>query len=703
MNRLLRFQLLRLLLIYIVFCQTSRAQNNFVNLSDSANEYDVYKQLYTFEDINGTVNFEDVLDSNSSIPFQINSEALAPNLGFTKSNFWFKLKLKNSSNAKSLILEFPYPFFNKLVLYIPDSSGKYLNKTVGDHLPFMHREILHKNFLFQINFNSNEQKIIYAHLYCNGEATSFPIRIVNSLKLAENNYVEQLTLGFYYGILVFAILLSLFLGASLKEKINYKYFLYIISIGLFQLSLDGLAFQYIWPNNVWLANHIIPIAGSFAIFFLIKFTQDLLFTKKYTPKLSAILNLVAAIDVVLFLVSLLENPFYAFSLKALNLIGLVANILILITSIIIYRNGYRPARYFLIAFTLLILGSLTALMKNFGFLPRVFITEYGIQIGSGVEIIFLSFALSERVKVLKDEKQEAQNQLFLQLQENNRMQINLNIELEQKVIERTIEIQEQNKVISEKNKDITDSINYAKRIQEAMLSKAEAKSLNGNNHFILFKPRDIVSGDFYWYTEQKNKLIIAAVDCTGHGVPGSLMSMIGSTLLSKVVNDLEETKPARILELLDVSILDALKQKIDYNANNDGMDMAICAIDYEMKTIEYAGAQRPLYFVRNNELISYKPSSFSIGGYLAGAKKVFTSEIIPFQTNDMVYLFSDGYADQFGGSQNKKFMTKNMKQLLAEVSNLDVEIQKQKIEEAFESWKGNNVQIDDVLVIGLKL
>ena len=277
MHHFNRFPIISFIIFLFVFTKIVVAQNEFVNLSDSISEYDVYKQLYTFEDINGTVNFEDVLDSNSSIPFQINSEELAPNLGFTKSNFWFKLKLKNSSNAKSLILEFPYPFFNKLVLYIPDSSGKYLNKTVGDHLPFMHREILHKNFLFQINFNSNEQKIIYAHLYCNGEATSFPIRIVNTLKLAENNYVEQLTLGFYYGILVFAILLSLFLGTSLKEKINYKYFLYIISIGLFQLSLDGLAFQYIWPNNVWLANHIIPIAGSFAIFFLIKLDEVLIF------------------------------------------------------------------------------------------------------------------------------------------------------------------------------------------------------------------------------------------------------------------------------------------------------------------------------------------------------------------------------------------------------------------------------------------
>jgi hypothetical protein len=687
-----------------VFVNLFGAKNeSIVYINDTTLQYNVYKQLYIFEDDVDTVNFNMVSEIDSKIPFFLNKSSSAPNLGFTTSNYWFRIKIKNNSTSKKLILELPYPFFNKLFLYLPDSAGNYSYKLVGDHFPFVRREIMHKNFLFELQFSANEIKTIYAHLYCDGEATIFPVRILKTIKLAQNDYLEQITLGFYYGILVFALFLSLFLGSSLNERINYLYLSYIIGIGLFQLSLDGLAFQYLWPNSTWLANHMIPMSGSFAIFFLIKFSHQILSTQKYTPKFCNVLNIIAVADAILFFISFFENPLYAFSLKALNLIGLISNIIILITSIIVFRSGYRPARYFLIAFSLLIIGVLTAMLKNFGLLPRIFISEYSIQMGSGIELIFLSFALSERVKILKDEKQKVQNELFLQLQENNRMQLELNIDLEKKVAERTLEIQEQNAIISEKNKDITDSINYAKRIQEALLSKSESKYLNDENHFILFKPRDIVSGDFYWFSERDKKLVIAAVDCTGHGVPGALMSMIGSTILSNVVNDLGVTNPGKILTEMNFGIQKALKQKLDYTSNKDGMDMSVFTIDFSNKKVYFSGAQRPLYYVKNNELLTIKGSPFSVGGYIENKEKIFEVEEIDFESGDVAYIFTDGYADQFGGSFNKKFMTKNLKQLLLSVSQDQMQSQKNSIKNIFEDWKGKNFQVDDVLMIGVKI
>lgn len=697
--------LFRLILFAFYFLQVSQvslAKDAVFLLPQNQSNISACSALYILEDVADTLEFSDVETELGTINFQLHNSSEEPNFGFTNSSFWFRLTVKNTSQAGTYWLEIPYPFLNFMEVYHPDSMGNYQRHSVGDHLPFSKRKILHKNFLFEMDFSAGEQKVIYAHISCNGEATSFPVNVLNTLDWVKRDYVEQVVLGGYYGILIFAFFLSFFLGISLKEKVNFYYLLYIIGIGIFQFSLDGLAFQYLWPNNQWLANHIIPMSGSFAVFFLLLFSQQLLQTKKLAPAAHQVISFLAIADAVLHFMSLFNNPFYSLSLKSLNFIALIANSLVLITAIIVFRKKQKSARYFLIAFTLLIVGVLLALLKNFGYLPRIFITEYGIQMGSAIEIILLSFALAENVKTLKEEKQLVQELLLEQLKENNKSQIERNIELENKVLERTLEIKEQTKIIAEKNKDITDSINYAKRIQQAILPPEETGELKFPM-FIYFKPRDIVSGDFYWYEFRDNKLIIAAVDCTGHGVPGAFMSMVGTTLLNKVVNDLGQTLPSQIMKQMDINILESLKQRGDISSNRDGMDMAICTIDSSKRELIFSGASRPLYLVRNNELTEYKSSIFSVGGYLAGNEKVFEDAYINYQSNDMIYIFSDGYADQFGGEKGKKFMSKNMRLLFSRIASLPLGEQKSEIHSNLIAWMGSLKQVDDILVIGIRL
>lgn len=697
--------LYRLLIVTIYFLQISRvslAESSSFLLPQKESKISACSALYILEDVADTLKFSDVNNELFSSNFRFHNSSEEPNFGFTTSSFWFRLTLKNTAEAGKYWLEIPYPFLNLMELYVPTSKGNYQMYLVGDHFPFNKRKILHKNFLVDMDFSEGEQKVVYAHISCNGEATSFPVNVLNTLDWVKRDYVEQVVLGVYYGILIFAFFLSFFLGISLKEKVNFYYLLYIIGIGIFQFSLDGLAFQYLWPNNTWLANHIIPMSGSFAVFFLLLFSQQLLQTKKLAPAVHQIISFLAIADAVLHFMSLFNNPFYSLSLKSLNFIALIANSLVLITAIIVFRKKQKSARYFLIAFTLLIVGVLLAMLKNFGYLPRIFITEYGIQMGSAIEIIFLSFALAENMKTLKEEKQLVQDLLLEQLIENNKSQLERNIELENKVLERTLEIKEQTKIIAEKNKDITDSINYAKRIQQAILPPEETGEAKFPM-FIYFKPRDIVSGDFYWYEFRDNKFIIAAVDCTGHGVPGAFMSMVGTTLLNKVVNDLGQTLPSQIMKQMDNNILESLKQRGDISSNRDGMDMAICCIDTEKRELIFSGASRPLYLVRNNELIEYKSSIFSVGGYLAGNEKVFEDAHINYQSNDMIYIFSDGYADQFGGEKGKKFMSKNMRLLFSRIASLPLDEQKSEIHSNLISWMGALKQVDDILVIGIRL
>jgi len=265
-----------------------------------------------------------------------------------------------------------------------------------------------------------------------------------------------------------------------------------------------------------------------------------------------------------------------------------------------------------------------------------------------------------------------------------------------------VEISEQKEIIEEKNKNITDSINYAKRIQEALLPSMDLKQKLFPKSFIIFRPRDIVSGDFYWFSEKNNKKIIAAVDCTGHGVPGAFMSMIGTAFLNEIVNERAITQADLILSELRHLVIRALKQTGAEGGTSDGMDISILSFDEKNNTVEFAGANNPLWIFRNGNINEYSPDKRSIG-YHQGKGLPFNLQKIDLQKNDSLYIFTDGYPDQFGGEKGKKFKYKQLKEKLTSICNLSCEEQKTILEKTFDNWKGNLEQVDDVLVIGIKV
>jgi len=263
-------------------------------------------------------------------------------------------------------------------------------------------------------------------------------------------------------------------------------------------------------------------------------------------------------------------------------------------------------------------------------------------------------------------------------------------------------LSETNKIIQDKNKNITASITYAKRIQEAMLPLREKIDQALNENFILFKPRDIVSGDFYWFATKNDKIIYTAVDCTGHGVPGAFMSMIGSEILTTIVSQ-GITTPAEILDLKNKYVRTALKQ--EQTENQDGMDMSLCTIDKRTKIVEWAGAKNPLIYIKNNELFHLKGDMQSIGGHqMTKAEKKFTNyEVSYADAPTYFYTFTDGYQDQFGGDKSRKFMVKRLKEILLEVHQKPMEEQRRALDFHIEEWMKDVDQTDDILVIGFKL
>lgn len=272
-------------------------------------------------------------------------------------------------------------------------------------------------------------------------------------------------------------------------------------------------------------------------------------------------------------------------------------------------------------------------------------------------------------------------------------------------------IEKQKKVVDEKNREISDSINYAKRIQEAILPSRYIFNEVMSNGFVVFKPKDVVSGDFYWIEEANGMTYAAAADCTGHGVPGALVSVICSNALSKVLYEENIKEPAEILDRTREIIINRFEQSSD--RVNDGMDISLCAIDRARMKLHWAGAYNPLWIIRKDhegtaQLIEYKGNKQPIGVY--EKQENFTNHIIDIQWGDNLYMFSDGFADQFGGPDQetrekggKKYKSKPFKKFLLSIHDTPIKLQEEKIQHEFDNWKGNLDQVDDVCIIGIRI
>jgi len=280
------------------------------------------------------------------------------------------------------------------------------------------------------------------------------------------------------------------------------------------------------------------------------------------------------------------------------------------------------------------------------------------------------------------------------------------LEFEIKV--RTIEIEAQKdflviqkEQIQKQNTEHAESLRYAKKIQHSLLpSKEEIKQIFPKS-FVLFKPKDIVSGDFYWCTQTRTKKIIACADCTGHGIPGAFLSILGISVLNTIINILKITSENDILNKLRENIIDALSQKNSNDSINDGMDISICVLNTKNNILEYAGAYNPLYILRGKSLIQLKTDNMPVGNYIIS--KPFTLNHIQLETKDRVYMFSDGYGDQVGGEKNKKLKRGGFKTIINQIQNKNMKLQASELDIALQEWMGDNEQIDDITIIGFEI
>lgn len=702
---------LKPILILLILGQSLFAQMPVI-LSDFINQVSVSDlQLYYLDDPHCSTQpaelFSGMLDQSFRKVDYGNPDQVLVNSD-SEGCIWFRFYFVNRSTRQFSFHLQPSLFseFSEFRLYQDFNNGMITVRKSGDSIHPKNKDV---------NINGSDDLRVYIQpgysdtLYLRvtlseGSVLSdLTFTVSTHASVIQKDRSKRLLYGIFVGIMLIMLLYHIPMFVQGRENSYLFYILYILAFLVFFINKEGYIYEL--TPRFTSAPTTIFLMEIFLLFFLL-FGRSYLNTRQTLQSWDTILLLAVWFTVggliLSFTILLLQGMgvdipvFIQLGGLAINIVSAIGSLfLAIVPAMILTRENYQPARYFLFANLFLILGvAVNYALKDYT------LGKHSLELGVTLQILTFSIGLSERINLLKKGKEVAQRRIIDQLRENAGLKDKVNRELEDKVRERTREIQNQKEHIEKQNKEIKYSFDYAKKIQNTVLPRNEVFENLFGEHFIFFKPRDIVSGDFYWISQSGSRIFLTAADCTGHGVPGSLMSMLGITMLHEIVNEKNVIHSEEILNQLRLSIARTLKQEGKIGEQKDGIDMALMIYDTAKRTLEFSGANNPLYVIRNGEMLEYKGNNMPVAYYEKMSD--FTRYTIDMKKGDRVYMFTDGFPDQFGGPQGKKFKYRPFKDLLLEVSERPMEEQHRILSLIFDEWKGDLSQIDDVLVIGLR-
>lgn len=679
---------LHIILILILFSKFSFPLSQFHTKNEAIYQEQLFseKEIGFIEDSTLSVTINDLLDSNKHFNY-ISFDKINPNRGFSSSAYWLCITLKNTSKTnKTYLFSIEYPLINDVRFYEVFKNKIIDSIYTGENYIHKTRRFIDRYFTFKLDCATNEVKTYYIRICNIGETTRIPIRIINVSHITDFNQNDTFSSSIYYGYILFAFIFNILMFIEFRRKHFLLFSIYIFCLGFFLFIIDGYAFLYIWPKLSIFSNHALIFFSIASALSIIKFTNIFVQTRKIFIILSKILYV---LGILIFIWSLIPYPHNKYSFIAANCYVFIALFSILILSLLkVIQEKSHQNIFFSLSILSIVFSVVIYILRNFGLIETSYFLNNSIKIGLAVQVTFLSAAVITQFK----ESFKKSNKFLEEMVQKRTIVISSQNE----------QLRTQNKKIAVQYKELKQSMNYAKRLQTAILPNKYKFSSLFKDHFIIYNPKDIVSGDFYWITEKNNKTYIVTADCTGHGIPGGFLSMLGISFLNQIVTKNSNIKPNEILNKLGILFSETLNDHENV-ITRDSMDISICLIDLVTNELEYSGAYNPIYLVRNSELHELSVDKISL-------RKDFTSEHITFSNkkyilheNDRIYMFTDGFADQFGGEFNKRFTKRQFKSLICNSSHVHMLEQKQIIQNAFNDWKGTHEQVDDILILGIEI
>jgi serine phosphatase RsbU (regulator of sigma subunit) len=706
---------------------TLQAQTPFVLENSTTLSY-IGHYLLIYEDPNANLSINQILQSQYQQQFTPCLQE-TPSHNLTKSAIWSKFIVQNQSNEIAY-LQINTGFLDDIQLYGIDVNNKVsLLSHTGDRQIFNSRQFLLTQFVFELPHT-------YTHFYLRIETQGsmlFPLKIGKLSDTVEYLHKWDMAQGFYLGLCFMILIYNILIYSKIREKLYLIYCLYILAVIIGTGQISGLNFEWLWQNTpaINAYENIIYSVGILSVLFTTAFLKS----EEHTPRLHNIFYLSA----VLYPIAVIINiaGFHMESNFIIQLATFANSILSILMAAIVAWRGYKPARYFFVAWSFVLGGSIIFILTLLGDLPANSFTINAIQIGSAVEMILLSVAIAEKISDIQAAKEEAEATNLSMLAKNEKLIKQQFVLLERKVQERTFELQQtkeevmlQNQELREKqdeillqnnlifqqkhdlqrqNEKISEGIRASFAIQKGILPSKDELTKWLQEYFVLYQPKDIVSGDLYWFAAWEEddgtiKKIIAAIDCTGHGVQGALTSMIARTLFDEVVLIKLQDNPALILEQVNQKIHSIFDRQNKHQVES-GMDVGLCVCTYQPNSptiqVTFAGAKRPLFYVLPNSKTTevVQGSRKSIGGKQI---KNFENQYLSLPVDTMLYLSSDGFSDQ-NNSNRTNFGLANLQNLFAEIAPKPSHEQKEILQTTLNNFMEGTEQRDDILLFGIRL
>lgn len=667
---------------------------------------------------------------------------------------WLRFDIEHRVNDyKDYLVGVLYFDNDTVTLFEESASGEWTGKRSGAYLPNDARDYVYKDWcLTTTRFSANETRTLYLRLASDQELYFPYVYIIPNESLRDYDRIERMIISLLGGMMLLIAFYYLIMFISSKNRNYLYYFLFIISFAILSLANTDYLAELNWKGGYVFTDKFYDLLFALpSLFFLLFGLTYLKIRSRYrwwfyiTVVNLCLIGLTSSyLTIGHLLAKAGEYSDFYWVILDIDFIssGYLPFFILIVPAILNIRKGDLSSWFFLGANAILI-G--VFFLSDFSFnefsdrslytsnLLKAFINTAD-TLAIVIQFFIFSIGLGQQMKGYEIARKKAQQRIIEQLRENEKLKDKVNRELEQKVAERTKEIQEQKEeieaqrdeigvqrdIVVAQKQELTDSINYAQRIQAAVLPHKSFLDEVMPEYFILYKPRDIVSGDFYWIREIRNYLVVVAADCTGHGVPGAFMSMLGIAMLNDIVGKSRFDRPGEILDRLRKKVKDTLTQEGKDHEQKDGMDMALAIIDRENLEVQFAGAFNPLYLIRDKrnlqpeEFVEYSvldSKAHQLFEVKADRQPIaiheveteFTTRELQLKKGDTFYLFSDGFADQIGGPRAKKFLTRNFKKYLLEIQDFSMEEQHQMLDGTLEKWRTGYEQVDDILVLGIRV
>jgi serine phosphatase RsbU (regulator of sigma subunit) len=716
--------ILSTVLLFLQFICLGQPIDTVIIIKNESELLNIGKQVYLLEDTEAKMTIDDIIMADKQGLFK-KSYQQTPNFNTTESRIWVKFILHNQTN-KEVYVELEQANAWYIDFYKPDSTGKPILATqTGMRRPMQNREVANNFFLFELPQKPTPQ--IYYLSIQSEFPLAIPLLVGTAKRLAEHRYPYIFIFGMFSGLMFIMLFYNLFVYFSVRD-ITYLYYCGYLLTGLLEFTFISGNYGHQWNIISYFSEYpfVVDAANSISVvMFLVAYLQ--------TKRSSLFFKIMVVYSIITlgFGMTNLITGHYVKVIDALQTCNLLLYLYVFLYSLVLYLKGNAAARFILFGFSFYLFGVIIFILQNFGVLQTNFFTTNAIVLGTSVEVLLFSLALGDRMNTLRREKESTQAALLAQTQENEKIIREQNTILEQKVNEKTRDLQvayeeiqvtneelhqtqeeilaqrdvmiEKNEALETYRQKISNSIESALLIQQAILPTSQEIAALCQEYFILYLPKDIVSGDFYWAIQINNHNFFVVADCTGHGVSGAFMTMIGAALLDRIIGVLRIHEPHLILETLHQQIQEVLNQK--QTNNTDGMDIAVVKWQKQGANIllNFAAAKRPLYYAlpADTQIVKVAGSRKMVGGVRIYDKE-FETKNLYLPQGSTIYLSTDGYADQ-NNKERKKISEKSLLEYLSALQGQSLVQQHKNLLQAVQQHMESEEQRDDILVVGVRL